>query len=1735
MSRKWTILIIFVAVLLTGFAARGPLISTFFEWYLKGYCRTCLGSRLTYQNLYHENGQWVFESPVLTTKSRLEQGGYRCQAERATITVSIAWPKRSLALNVEVESPHIDIGTGAKELKEAFATSTHSFRFFNVHTVFSTPQGTILVHDFSEENLVPLPLFFSVDLACREKKEGCASVWIGSPSKDSRDLFAVLSETDNGASQLAIDFHNIDCSSFHQTLRGLWPEAAQLEITQGTLSGNFVVTFPEMEKSFAEGKIVVENLAACHEETGCALNMPTLILHLFPKEINEDGQRIKQTEGHLEISPLTHLVISKDGEPFWTIEEISGTLSFQSVNQTKFTLDGLVSSKKRQRRLHIDGIRQLQSRGQAGISADIQFKGQYPEDDTSIHFSKKQLRNEWGFGELEMTGFGSEELTMLQHLFGRDFLEWKQLHITKGSVNASTLVYFKGKRLSEVNVENITAYDLEFNYPPWALSGYVENASGSLSFDLFTADPLKTLNMDLYISQGIIHQETTIFRLNTFSNISTRLAVRKGVVQKSLLQGVIAGLDGEIILDGTSSGPLAIFNFRGPIKDLSPILPDAIRQGVDKEFKEGHVTITANADRSFDNLVFTGKILIDNITKKTEEIDFGLSLLMPLSWQQLVSNGCGHKDRAQLNCTSELRHNPGVNLSQTTQHDHMGLLSITQPRELSPAPDMHVNFTQSLTIKNGWFSGADLPLGKFVSPFIFRDGQMHLNGQGNFEGHLNEKNIVVHYDAKNITLENNEFCIEIPSIGQRSHLDPSWPATYVYNFDTQQDIRDCTTLNTFPIHNGTYFEKNSGLLFTEVRANVLAENDVAHFTSLGAFSNGLYFGGSIDLDWSMPGEGVFTVDVRANEMHGKISELQHLLSHIKEDLPILKIPIEGHVSLQKKISNLTFFFNGDKCDLQSNIYGKLADGILRGENVDVSLHELGMNFDYDHSGNTFLFSDIQGAILVGKPNHVEEFTLGANHIEFTDYANNEMEFNIWIGDKNGDLFRLAGKTQSIEPFVKDALTPNDTRLIEFNFDRSLSHFGNIHPQVFQITLKNWSQVEMLQLEFEFQLDTMLADLQKFSRTGLMFLSRSWIKEINDITSAGGKFNAALNYDGNSSVMSYQLSGDDIFLGSQESTQETVSRYKQFLLVGKKKDNLWSVDQMQFDDTSLAFDILKEGALWNINFLGMRIGNSLLLGMEGQYRDDDAHLSAKVNLLEANLADISQWPSLRKHLGNNLIAGELHATGTMHADFDKTLPHGMRCDLKMNGSINQGVIKDISPQDIDNLSLHYNSDSNSLKISLGDGVYSIMDSKHPIKDLTLDWDQRGIKIGGEYPYKNNLFRFDFYGIPPAFNFGEVVITDMTPMRSLEKTWSESAVQNESFLLDSGGRPLIVHWLMDSQNGYCIQKMSGSLCGITFDLTRPSNQPPSQEIISLTGKINVNMSKAAALTEGKVAEGIQNWEFGDGYTLNGQWNLLKDGRRSLIDNISFQGDLLGRDFEVLGYRFYDLSSQLTLTPEAVYIRNMTVSDLCGTMYIKEADFIHRAEEWHVNAPLLSIHEFCPTLLRSIKPSPSRIAKSLNIRQVEIKDLQGISGNRNSFTGNGSLSFINPPKKDLQHTIFAIPAELLTRIGLDLSVLTPVRGTVFYEIKNGKASITRFKDIYSKGRVSKFYLPHNAYDSYVDFDGNVHLQVRMKQYNLIFKLAELFTVTVQGTLTKPTYSLQKQQERNEERSLKEIVQSK
>ncbi|HEV8052458.1 MAG TPA: hypothetical protein VGP47_08185, partial [Parachlamydiaceae bacterium] len=1083
------------------------------------------------------------------------------------------------------------------------------------------------------------------------------------------------------------------------------------------------------------------------------------------------------------------------------------------------------------------------------------------------------------------------------------------------------------------------------------------------------------------------------------------------------------------------------------------------------------------------------------------------------------------------------------------------------------------------TLKDGWFRAENLPLDKYVSPFLFRNDQMKLSGIGEFSGEFDEQKIVVNYDARDMLLENSDFSIEIQRLSGKS-APPANQLVATYMFDLNKK----TSLNTFPIRNATYFEKNSGLLYTEINADFCVDNTHANFEGLTAFCNGLYFSGLADIDWSMPGDGVFEVDVKASEMHGKVSQMQHLLSHLNRSMIFLKIPIEGNVGLHKNGGHLHFSFYKEGYDVESLIQGNMSDGTMTEENADLSLQELSLNFDYNHKGNTLEFTDLQGTLLVGKPNHVEEYAFSGDGVRFTDYSKDEAVFDVWVGDRTRDIIRLSGKTR---------LDTNEkgTQFVNFLFNKSLTHFGDVHPSKLKFGLKDWSQLEQLELSFNFQLKTLLADLQRFSRTGFFFLSRGLLKDLNDIDVAKGEIVADINYDSARSTLNYLVDGEDMAVGRRE--------FGKFLLSGTKKGSLWSVDQMQLDDMHLAFDILKEGSLWNINFLGARLGNYLLLGMEGQYSEDDSHLEARINLFEADLARLGDWPLLNPSFDPNLIAGQIRASGLLHANLDRTMPQRMHLNLNMNGSLNHAKIKDVQLEDIKNVTLQYDTlrgltlsnvnigvksgnstkaglfvkeatydtsikellidglyfdipaenlpwavqllqenfpdrftnavadairssktrgslqgnlrltssePFSSLRVHLSDGIYNFMGNEHDLSGFVIDYDPFSLKVFSEYRFRRNRFRLDAHSVVSDFDAGEITVSDISA---------------DNFTL----KPLSVYWKIHPQAGFHIQKMSGELCGMSFDFICDPNKAITSDFMNLIGKLGVNCRKAINMLDDELATKIANIELGEGYALNGQWTIVKAHSKSLADSLFFNGDLTGRDFEFYGYRFYDLSAQLSYSPEAAYIRNLAVSDTAGSMNMEQMDFFHQGNGyWQAVSPSVVVNELRPSLLKSVKPAPPRAGKSLVIRNLNINDVNGILGDRNSFTGFGQLSFANPPKKNLQPTILAIPAELLTRIGLDLAVLTPVRGTIIFDLKDGKAALNRFKDVYSKGRLSKFYLANNGSNSYVDFDGNLNLQVRMKQYNIIFKLAELFTVTVQGTLRKPTYALQKQQKQED-----------
>lgn len=1603
---RWRTLCLFLApLLIMGFFAQEYLVSTIFQWYLKSYCANCLNGELSYEKLHHKNGTWTIEHPAFLSYTELHKGGHRFQAENATISTKIAWVDRRIDLTIALTDPQIDIGAGADELKRLLQLPSQEFGFFSIHSRFTVPKGSLLLADVYSEQ-TKAPIFFNIEMTCKDKKEGCFCLWFNEHAyaKEIKHLEILFSGTEPATSKISLHVNGVCCQELMAALKHIWPNLQNCEISQGIVQGNVVFDISSPSHTSGKGKLVINDLKLHHSAYELDCHIPSLSITLSPASEKDNSA------------------------PFHTVADM------------------VISST-----------------------------------------------------------------------------------VNQGHVDADLKLCLQGFNPAKMSIDNLYAQQFDIKLSPWNISCGAGEIQGKCSLDLSASDIWQTLHSDLKIADGHLCLAGLDQAKCLFSNIDTTIAVREGIVQKTIVKATVAGLKGDIEIDGNSPNEIAKLNFIGLPTNVAEIFPLNLKKGIEKKFSNDELKINAIITRGYNGARITGKtLLVNKNNSHADALDFEFSLEKPC-----------------------------------------------------------------YTIKDGKFKGDHLPLEKFISPFIFSRDQMNLSGIGEFEGNFDAKQINVNYNAHDLILENSDFCIDVKSLNTLPAPLPNLTGTFTYDFKKKRCI------SHLPIYNGTYFEKNSGLLFYDVNANVILEDDKAHLSHVEAFCNGIFFGGVIDLDWSMPGDGVFDVDIHSHEIQGKVSQVQDFLSHFNHSLFLLKLPIDGNVELQKKGAHLHFsFFPGDYV-FQSKILGAISDAALLHPIGNVSAQELNLNVYYNHQLNLLEFSDIQGTLFVGSPGHIEEYDINGEHIRFTDYANNKANFDLWINDKQHELLRLAGTTQPM------AINGHNN-FIDFNFDRTLTHFGDVHPSSFKLILKDWSDVELFHLDFNFNLRTLLQDLQRFTRTGFFFLSRNLLKEINDIQFAQGDFKVNLQYEGQKGMLVYNVIGSNAAIDNHTT--------QQFLFNGKKKESTWIIDQLQFDQVSLAADILKDNDSWNVNFLAARIGKSLLLGMEGQYKDDPSVLNAKINLLEIDFAHLNEWPSLKALCDEYQLAGQMRAHGTMQIQLDKSLPQKMHIDTHLNCALRNGKWRSLHFQDFENASLDYISNKGlclkgvhtalksakdgspqanlflqsanadfinnellvdsllfqvpaknltwfsenlqqsfpdlispclgetiqncklqgafngelkfefsqphcALCLILDDGTYRFMQRDHDVSRFILEYDPFELKISTKYRIERHQFWLTARSPAATMNKGEIIL-------------SEQALDTYNEL---NSFPLTVNWEMDPAHGLILNKIEGSLCGLKCDLVRDPSCAIASDQLFLRGEVHANLSKAQALLNPEIAAICNSWEIGQGYCLKGQWALAKDNNKPLHESLTFQGELNGRDFELGGYQFFHLSGQVGYSGNALRIANISIADPSGNMRISDAMLSKKSEgNWSIDIPSMSIYNFRPSLLYVRSESPPSMAKALVIKQFDLRNFQGTLGDRSSYSGKGRFLFANPPKRNLQHTIFALPAELMTRLGLDFGVLNPVRGLISFDIKDSKIIFTRFKDVYSKGRLSKFYLSNSNFPSYMDFDGNLNLRIRMKQYNLFFKLAELFTITVQGHLKKPSFSLQRQVRRSPKIIQKEMPKS-
>lgn len=506
---------------------------------------------------------------------------------------------------------------------------------------------------------------------------------------------------------------------------------------------------------------------------------------------------------------------------------------------------------------------------------------------------------------------------------------------------------------------------------------------------------------------------------------------------------------------------------------------------------------------------------------------------------------------------------------------------------------------------------------------------------------------------------------------------------------------------------------------------------------------------------------------------------------------------------------------------------------------------------------------------------------------------------------------------------------------------------------------------------------------------------------------------------------------------------------------RKQNEKWLIDKLQWDDWNLYAELHQLENRWKIPFFGLNIKDTLLLGLEGDFDCVKKKLQTNLKFSEIHLEKLNHWESLQA------LVSQWQPQGT----------------LKIKGSLQW------SPLSTDFLK--------GLEGSLSAEINELKLREHHLKiinPLQIEIKEDQISFSLLSQIQKQPFQMHCKTILPFCQEGECTFTD-----------------------SQTSQPLVIFWENHSKTGLTVNSMKGEFSGCRCHMTK--NEDDSK---NLTGEMIVNFNRLSSLLPYSIAEKLQNLKIDSSYAFVGAFSadLNFSGALGILEMINFKGKLKSEGASLKGYRFQNLEADLQYNPGRLDIQNFSIEDPAGALKGLNfvATFDRKKEDWSINIPQLIVNNFRPSQLKKAKAGtklqPDQKIDSWVFKQIELHDFLGDLNRQETWQAKGHFHFFNP---------FPLMNEkIIGNPTIDSNILNPMTGIVYFKLHGDRLYLTRFKDVFSQGRGSKFYLVNGSNPSWIDFKGNLSIQLRMKQHHSIFKIAEFFTLSIQGNIKKPHYAL-------------------
>ncbi len=1100
----------------------------------------------------------------------------------------------------------------------------------------------------------------------------------------------------------------------------------------------------------------------------------------------------------------------------------------------------------------------------------------------------------------------------------------------------------------------------------------------------------------------------------------SEIIIREGQLERSSLHAKWLGMEGELFLNWLSLEELVHIQLEGHSQDIFPFLPATIQQGFSQAFPEDYFTVDASVKRGRQGIDLEGKILVSEMKGMFHSILFGCK------WG-------GNREEEKI--ASEV--------SKKAE----GLLA-------------HLKNQFCLSKRRvGWFRGENLPLEKFLSPFLFQDIQLNASGMINAEGTFDERFLIVLYAGQKFILESPHFHLEASSPSDQPHFE----TVGIHCLDLQS----FSHVGVLPLEDATYTQKNVGIRLTKGSTIAQFENHQILLKDIACDWNEINFHGEIAIN-------IHTIEdvdlsITTHKVAAPLVQARDFFSHIIPSF-FWKVPLEGEVTSGEGDVFLHFHFQPK---------AKLTEGYIRGE-LTTGFHAASVNLDnyrtsfaYDVRKNSLCFSNGHGELGLSNHPQEENFSLEIPELLFSELSSPQIAFEAHLSRGDNTQLSWRGHTEGDEQ-RRNFYAEGDSL-----FFHGVQEGSTVNVNAFEIgALKGNAILEMSDKGCRFHhLRLRYGELGAASIEGKIDWQSTILK-------------------GEMDHLIIDLNALAEVPGLPEGIEKWLSQWKPHGKLSGEGEIRWNLKEGEWKvETTSTFHELEFG--------GMRFGDGenlschfsskqglVIEGLEGEIPGEDVPLRYKLGKLHYHLAEQKvEFEAFDFSLPPDRLSWLTNCASLLFQG--KIPPHLIDCvtALKQQEPFEGRVSVSLYPDHV------------WVYLTLKDGIYYLKEYPCNLHNFSLFYDSKNLQVEAACQIQRENYWMTLIADGQTMQQGRLEIREQpNALAALQAFWER----------DTGGF-------------FHIHKVTGSACGIAAELASVEKSVLS-DTLHYVGKIGIDAKRTLPFLSTSLQSWMAKTKVGRGYSFEGDFYVSKHD----LSNVSFRGGWFGQNFEVGGMQIAALSSEAEYTPGHLSVHDLCIEDTAGQLFIEDAELSKEEDKWHLEIPHLRLNDF---RLNRLKGTPfvqqkkgKAFLKSLIVPQLEIHDLTGILGEKETFLGSGAMQFTNLPPKNLVSNLLLIPTEITARIGLDLSLLVPVRGTIVYDIHDGKIHLKKLDQMYSEGKRSRFYLA-DGFPAYLDFDGSLNFKIKMKQYNLLMKLAEFFTITVKGNLLKPTYTFMNQFEEEDE----------